>query len=73
VPQFVRPDSAMPVATQIGILGVTSVVPEFFVLLAYGALAARAATLARDPRAMRTFDRASGVCLIACAGLALAA
>lgn len=73
VPQFVHPESKLGVPMQILILGVTSVVSEFFVLLAYGALAARAAAATQDTRLLARFERASGVCLLGCAALALAA
>jgi threonine/homoserine/homoserine lactone efflux protein len=73
VPQFVRPDEGWSVPVQIAVLGVTSVVSEFFVLLGYGLLAARAAAATRDPRLLQTVERASGACLIGCAALALAA
>lgn len=73
LPQFVSPESTLPVGAQIAILGVTGNVAEFFVLAGYGLLAARAARLGDDPRLLATFERASGVCLIGCAALALAA
>ncbi len=73
VPQFVHPESRMSVPLQILILGVTSVVSEFFVLLGYGALAAHAAAATRDSTLLVRFERASGVCLLGCAALALAA
>lgn len=72
LPQFVAPDSSWSVALQILVLGVTSIVSEFFVLWAYGALAARAAQATRDPRLLQTFERTSGVCLLGCAALVLA-
>ena len=48
LPQFIDVNRA--VAPQVLVLGVTSVVIEFFVLAAYGYLSARAATIAREPR-----------------------
>lgn len=69
LPQFVNP--AEPIARQLALLGVTSVVAEFFVLLGYGMLAGRASSLARKPRFARTADRVSGLLLLgAAAGLA---
>jgi threonine/homoserine/homoserine lactone efflux protein len=69
LPQFVTP--AEPMAIQFALLGVTSVVAEFFVLLGYGVLAGRASALARQPRFARTADRAAGALLLgAAAGLA---
>ena len=73
LPQFVRADAAWPVPLQVLVLGVVSVVPEFFVLGGYVLLAARAARLARDPRWLVAFERAGAVCLVGCAGLTLAA
>jgi threonine/homoserine/homoserine lactone efflux protein len=69
LPQFVNP--AEPVARQFALLGVTSVTAEFFVLLGYGMLAGRAASLARQPRFARAADRIAGVLLVA-AGVGLA-
>lgn len=69
LPQFVTP--AQPMAMQFALLGVTSVVAEFFVLLGYGVLAGRASALARQPRFAKTADRVAGALLLgAAAGLA---
>lgn len=69
LPQFVTP--AEPMAMQFAVLGVTSVVAEFFVLLGYGFLAGRASALARQPRFAKTADRVAGALLLgAAAGLA---
>ena len=73
LPQFVKPDAAWSVPFQIFVLGVTSIVSELFVLLGYGALAARAAAATQNPRLLANFERASGFCLLGCAALALAA
>ena len=71
LPQFINP--AEPVAWQVLILGISSVVAEFFVLVGYGVLAGRAAHLARLPRFVHLTDRVAGVLLIgAGASLALA-
>ncbi len=69
LPQFVNP--AEPIARQLALLGLTSVVAEFFVLLGYGMLAGRASSLARKPQFVKTADRVSGALLLgAAAGLA---
>lgn len=71
LPQFISPHS--PVAPQMAILGVTSIVIEFFVLAAYGYLAGRAARVARQPKFVVAANRAGGGMLIAAgAGIALA-
>ncbi len=71
LPQFVTPGEG--IAWQIFILGVSSVVVEFFVLGFYGAAAGRASELARRPDFVRLMSWVSGVLLIAAgAGLALA-
>jgi homoserine/homoserine lactone efflux protein len=70
LPQFI--DANKAVAPQVVILGVTSVVIEFFVLAAYGYLAARAATIAREPKFVTVTNRVSGGMLVAAgAGIAL--
>ena len=70
LPQFI--DATKAVAPQVLILGVTSVVIEFFVLAAYGYLAARAATIAREPKFVTATNRVSGGMLVAAgAGIAL--
>lgn len=69
LPQFVTP--AQPMAMQFALLGVTSIVAEFFVLLGYGMLAGRAAAVARQPRFAKAADRVAGALLLgAAAGLA---
>jgi homoserine/homoserine lactone efflux protein len=71
LPQFIDPKS--PVGWQILILGVSSVIVEFFVLCGYGFFAGRAAHLARQPRYARLTNQVAGVCLIAAGtGVALA-
>lgn len=71
LPQFINPTE--PVAWQVLILGLSSVVAEFFVLIGYGFLAGQATHLAHLPHFMRLTDRVSGVLLVgAGAGLALA-
>ena len=71
LPQFVRPEHG--VARQIAILGISSVVAEFFVLAGYGAFAGWASRLARGPRFARVTNAVSGTLLIgAGTGIALA-
>ena len=68
-PQFLDPHRA--VAQQVAILGVTSVVIEFFVLLGYGLAAGQASNFALQPRYAAWTNRVAGTLLIgAGAGLA---
>jgi homoserine/homoserine lactone efflux protein len=69
LPQFIDP--AYPVATQILILGVSSIVVEFFILLTFGQLAGRTLAAARNPRFEKISNRVAGSLLIG-AGLGLA-
>lgn len=70
VPQFVNPRAA--VGPQMAILAATSIIPEFFILMAYGALAGRASEWARQPKYATWADRIAGALLLAVgAGLAL--
>jgi len=69
LPQFIAP--AEPLATQIMILAVTSVLIEFGVLAGYAVLASRASGLAHRPRFVSILQRVGGGLLIgAGAGLA---
>jgi homoserine/homoserine lactone efflux protein len=71
LPQFIQP--SFDPARQILILGITSVVIEFFVLSGYGLFASIASRRAREPRFARLTSRVSGVMLIgAGAGIGLA-
>jgi len=70
LPQFVSP--SQPVASQMVILGITSIVTEFFVLTGYGYLASQLARLGSSPRFSRRINLVAGTMLTACgAGLAL--
>lgn len=70
LPQFINP--RQPVALQVAILGGTSMVVEFFILLGYGILAGKASEIARQPRFATVTNRIAGV-LLAGAGAGLAA
>ncbi len=70
LPQFIDPRS--PVMGQVAILGATSVVVEFIVLLMYGSLVSRMAFFATQPRFRRAADRVAGSMLIT-AGVSMAA
>jgi homoserine/homoserine lactone efflux protein len=70
LPQFVNP--AAPLAPQIAMLAMTSILIEFGVLAGYAALASRASHFAQHPRFVSVLDRVSGGLLIG-AGIGLAA
>ncbi|HLH39032.1 MAG TPA: LysE family translocator [Bryobacteraceae bacterium] len=70
LPQFL--DARHPIPAQVAILGVTSVIIEFFVLLGYGAAAGRISHLARQPRYAAWTNRIAGA-MLAAAGAGLAA
>lgn len=67
LPQFVDPK--LPVGAQMAWLAAGSIVPELFILGAYGYLASRAARLARDPRFARFTERIAGVLVLGAAAL----
>lgn len=70
LPQFINARAA--IVPQMAILGASSIVVEFFILLGYGVLAGRASEWARQPRFAKLTNQVAGVLLIA-AGTALAA
>jgi homoserine/homoserine lactone efflux protein len=65
LPQFVDP--AHPAAAQFALLGATFIASDFLVFAAYGALAHRARTLLRSPRAARVTSRVTGVAMLGAA------
>ena len=69
LPPFIDPRGS--VVAQVAVLGVTSVVIEFFVLLAYGALAGRLTSVATRPRFQIVANRVAGGMLVA-AGVSVA-
>src|SRR6185436_6620042 len=69
LPQFIDPNYS--IALQVLILGGSSIVVEFFILFAYGQLAGRALSLAKNPRFDQISNRIAGGLLIG-AGLGLA-
>src|SRR5216683_827411 len=69
LPQFI--DAHHNVAFQILVLGVSSIVVEFFILFTYGQLAGRALATARSPRFEKVTNRLAGSLLIG-AGIGLA-
>jgi homoserine/homoserine lactone efflux protein len=66
LPQFI--DSTGNLALQVVILGITSVILEFLVLLGYGLAAGRAMAVARQPRYAVWTNRVSGMLLIGAGG-----
>jgi homoserine/homoserine lactone efflux protein len=69
LPQFI--DAHQNVAFQILVLGASSILVEFAILFVYGELAARALTMARNPRFEKFTNRIAASLLIA-AGVGLA-
>lgn len=69
LPQFIDPHA--PLAFQMSILAVSSIIPEFFILLAYGVLASRASKWAAQPRFARITDGIAGS-LVLLAGILVA-
>jgi len=69
LPQFI--DARHNVAWQILILGISSILVEFAILFAYGELAGRALSAARNPRFGKLTNRVAGSLLIG-AGVGLA-
>ena len=70
LPQFL--DRSYSIPLQVLILGITSMVVEFVILLGYSGLAGKASSLVREPRyALLTHRIGGGMLILAGAGLAL--
>lgn len=69
LPQFIDPHS--PIGFQMLMLAILSMVPEFFILLAYGVLGSRAGAWAMQPRYARITERVAGS-LVLLAGVMVA-
>jgi len=69
LPQFIAPNYSVPL--QVLVLGVSSIIVEFLILVSYGRLAARAMLLAKDSRFEKISNRVAGGLLIG-AGLGVA-
>ena len=69
LPQFI--DTNHSIAAQIVILGLSSIVVEFFILFGYGQLAGRTLSAVKNPRFEKISNRIAGSLLIG-AGLGLA-
>jgi homoserine/homoserine lactone efflux protein len=70
LPQFIDPHA--PIAMQMLILAACSIIPEFFILLAYGMLASKASHLATQPKYSLITERIAGS-LVLMAGVLVAA
>jgi homoserine/homoserine lactone efflux protein len=68
-PQFI--DTSRPIALQYVILGATTLVVDFVIMMGYAALAARALRVMREPAHLRWVNRGLGGAFVA-AGVALA-
>ena len=69
LPQFIDPQ--LPVGFQIMVLAVCSILPEFFILMAYGMLASKARRWATQDKYLSLTEKATG-CLVISAGLMVA-
>lgn len=69
LPQFVDP--GLPVGAQMVWLAAGSMIPEFFILAAYGWLGSRAARVATDPAYAVWTDRVAGALVLVVAALIL--
>ena len=66
LPQFIDPKGDL--VLQVVVLGITSIIIEFLVLLCYGLAAGRALAVARQPRYEKWTNRVSGMLLIGAGG-----
>ena len=69
LPQFI--DTNYSIAVQVLLMGISSIIVEFFILLAYGQLAGRTLSAVKNPRFEKISNRIAGSFLIG-AGLGLA-
>jgi homoserine/homoserine lactone efflux protein len=69
LPQFIRTEK--PIIFQTVVLGLSSILPELLVIVAYAVLAGQLYRVARQPRFVKTTNRVSGA-LLAGAGAGLA-
>jgi homoserine/homoserine lactone efflux protein len=67
VPPFINP--VFPVASQMAWLAAGSMIPELLVLMVYGALAAKLATVLQRPARLRAIERVCAVLLVAIAAM----
>ncbi len=67
IPPFINP--VFPVAPQMAWLAAGSMIPELLALAVYGALAAKLATVLKEPSTLRNIERGCAIFLIAIAAM----